>query len=285
MSWEDFMVAVQPYLPQHTLSNLMHRLARCENEWVKSNLIRFVVDTYQVNLAEAKVRDQASFKSFNHFFTRELAEAVRTFDRGASAVCSPVDGRVSQSGKIEAGTIFQAKGHSYRVAELLGGDPQDYTPFVQGQFANLYLSPKDYHRIHMPVDGTLRKMIYIPGKLFSVSPATVRQVPNLFARNERLVVLFDTELGPMAMVLVGAIFVGSMETVWSGSISKSSPSPRVYEYAGQQPPLLLHKGDEMGRFNMGSTVIVLFARDGLAWETSLKPDAPVVMGERMASIV
>jgi len=278
--WDKIVTLPQYLIPQHTLSLLMYRLTRCEVVWFKSLFIRFIVKQYQVNVAEAAETDLTHYSSFNAFFTRLLREDARPI--ADSGLVSPVDGVVSQAGAIVSGQIVQAKGQEYSVLALLGGDDALATELTQGQFATIYLSPKDYHRIHMPVTGTLRKMRYIPGKLFSVSPRTARAVPDLFARNERVAVTFDTEFGPMVMVLVGAIFVGSMETVWAGQITPSYGKViQQWTYDDEQA-ITISKGQEMGRFNMGSTVVVLVGRDAAIFNEQITAESPIQLGQAMS---
>jgi len=278
--WDKIVTLPQYLIPQHTLSLLMYRLTRCEVVWFKSLFIRFIVKQYQVNVAEAAETDLTHYSSFNAFFTRLLREDARPI--ADSGLVSPVDGVVSQAGAIASGQIVQAKGQEYSVLALLGGDDALATELTQGQFATIYLSPKDYHRIHMPVTGTLRKMRYIPGKLFSVSPRTARAVPDLFARNERVAVTFDTEFGPMVMVLVGAIFVGSMETVWAGQITPSYGKViQQWTYDDEQA-ITISKGQEMGRFNMGSTVVVLVGRDAAIFNEQITAESPIQLGQAMS---
>jgi len=275
------MTFPQYIIPQHSLSIVMHRLTQCQTVWFKNAFIKFIIAKYKVNLSEAEHTDLASFNSFNAFFTRQLRKDVRPLAGGESVITSPVDGVISQIGAIEQGRIVQAKGWNYSIIELLGGDEDLAKQFEQGQFATIYLSPKDYHRIHMPLTGTLQKMCYIPGKLFSVNPRTARTVPDLFARNERVVTVFETEQGPMVMVLVGAIFVGSMETVWSGQITPPyGKSIQDWNYSGEQA-ITLQKAQEMGRFNMGSTVVMLLPQQAEKFMTSLVPQAAILMGQAM----
>jgi len=241
------------------------------------SVIKIFSRLFNVDLNEASHPDPKHYSTFNHFFTRSLKENARPIEGSMQQYCSPVDGRVSQIGAVNNGTILQAKNHDYLLAELLGGREHDCTAFANGSFATLYLSPRDYHRIHMPLDGKLLSMHYIPGRLFSVAPHTVRTVPRLFARNERVVALFDTEAGKMAMVLVGAINVAAIETVWAGLVTPpkgKSISHTDYSAADQQ---VLKKGEEMGRFNMGSTVIVLFEQAKLRLD--LAAGDPVRMGQ------
>lgn len=254
----DRLLTLPQYLiPSHSLSVLMHRITRCEVTWFKNLFIRFICWKFKVDISEAASAELADYPSFNAFFTRELREGIRPVAKGDSIVISPVDGAISQLGPVSDGRIVQAKGRDYSLLELLGGDEQLAAQFEGGQFATIYLSPRDYHRIHMPLSGTLKTMRYVPGKLFSVNPRTARTVPRLFARNERVITVFDTEFGPVVQVLVGAIFVGSMETVWEGKITPPyGDTVREWDYSGQDP-IHMKKGDEMGRFNMGSTVVML----------------------------
>jgi phosphatidylserine decarboxylase len=283
----DKLFALLLYLlPHHLLSQAMHWLTRIEWPPLKNRLIKGVIRLYKVNMELAVESDPTRYASFNAFFTRALRPEARPFAEAESAVLSPVDGTVSQLGRIENGRIFQAKGQSYTLPELLGEDGEWCEQFAEGHFATLYLSPRDYHRIHMPLAGELKKMLHIPGRLFSVCPSTTRVVPRLFSRNERLVNLFETEHGPMAVIMVGAIFVASMETVWAGTVAPASRRISQWRY-GPQPPaatLILEKGEEMGRFNMGSTVVLLFPKDAIAWSDALAADAEVRMGQQIASI-
>lgn len=277
--WDKIITLPQYLIPQHTLSMLMYRVTRCEVVWLKNAIIRFITRQYQVNMAEAAETDLATYSSFNAFFTRLLKEGVRPL--ADNEIISPVDGVVSQAGPIISGQILQAKGQDYSVLTLLGGDDALTAEFTGGQFATIYLSPKDYHRIHMPVTGRLRKMRYVPGKLFSVSPRTARAVPDLFTRNERVVVTFDTPIGPMVMVLVGAIFVGSMATVWSGQITPSYGKViQQWTYDGEQA-ITIEQGQEMGRFNMGSTVVLLFGEQAVKFNDAIEADEPIQLGHAM----
>ena len=246
------MIFLQYILPQHFLSSLMFRFARIKTLWVKNTFTRWFVKKYQVNLAEAEVENIEDYIHFNDFFTRALKSNLRPISD--SKLISPVDGVVSQSGKIKDSQMLQAKGRKYSTSELLADKASE--ELENGSFATIYLSPKDYHRIHMPCDGVLIAMKYIPGNLFSVNQKTVRHVEKVFARNERLVCLFNTEFGEIAVVLVGAIFVGSMQTSWHGQITPPYGKKIVnYKYKDQEVKLC--KGDELGQFNMGSTVIML----------------------------
>ncbi|BBL74097.1 archaetidylserine decarboxylase [Methylomagnum ishizawai] len=262
---ETLFSLLQYPLPHHALSRLMHHLTRCENRAWKDAFIRRIIQLYRVDMAEALQPDPAAYPSFNAFFTRALKPDARPLCPDPDAVLCPADGAISQIGDIEAGSIFQAKGKSYTATELLGGDPARAAAFQNGKFATVYLSPRDYHRLHMPLAGTLREMVHVPGRLFSVNNATARQVPNLFARNERVAAIFETEAGPMALVLVGAIFVASIETVWQGVVTPpAGTTVRTWDY--RDTPVRLERGQEMGRFNMGSTIIVLFGENAVDWE-------------------
>ncbi len=241
-------------------------------------MISQIIKIYGVNMAEAQQPDIHAYPSFNHFFTRPLKDGVRPITEVKNGIACPADGAVSQAGLITDGDIFQAKGKSFTVTDLLGGDSQRAAPFNNGLFTTVYLSPKDYHRLHMPISGTLKEMIHIPGRLFSVNGATANSVPRLFARNERVACIFDTEIGEMALVLVGAIFVSSVETVWHGVVTPPTINDvRSWSYNDNAP--VLEKGAEMGRFNMGSTIIVLFEKDKAQWQADFAAGKGVKMGE------
>ena len=275
----DRLLTLPQYLiPQHALSVLMHKLTRSELTWFKNAFIRFIIKKYKVNIEEAKTADIEEYRSFNAFFTRQLREDIRPI-AGGDVTVSPVDGAISQLGQIESGQIVQAKGRQYSVLELLAGDQQLAQQFENGQFATIYLSPRDYHRIHMPQTGKLKSMTYIPGKLFSVSPRTARAVPNLFARNERVVTVFETEKGPMVLVLVGAIFVGSMETVWQGQITPDYGKKIEHWHYHDEQAITIGKGEEMGRFNMGSTVVMLMPEQCQSFLDELEASSTVKMGQ------
>ena len=275
-----FTVLPQYVLPHHFLSGLMSKLTHCQNPAWKNLFIKLIIRLYGVDMNEAKFQNLDHYSSFNDFFTRELKDGARPIAPALDALACPADGVVSQAGPIEDGRIFQAKGHGYTALELLGGDAERAQAFKNGSFATIYLSPKDYHRLHMPLTGTLREMVHIPGRLFSVNAATVDGVPNLFARNERVACIFDTEAGPMALVLVGAIFVSSVETVGHGVVTPPSiEEPRTWHYQADAP--VLEKGAEMGRFNMGSTIIVLFGQNQTAWNDDFVAGKPVKLGENI----
>jgi phosphatidylserine decarboxylase len=282
----DYLKALPQYLlPHHLLSRLLSRLTHARAGAVKNFLIRGFSRLYHINLDEAASSNPADYEHFNAFFTRALKPGVRPMEGGEKVVVSPVDGTVSQCGLIEDGRIFQAKGRSYTTRQLLGGDARLAELFEGGEFATIYLSPTDYHRIHMPLDGTLHEMVHVPGRLFSVSPATTRIIPGLFARNERVVTLFDTEAGPMAMVLVGAIFVASVETVWGGVITPpAGKKVRSWDYRGSDQPTVLTKGEEMGRFNMGSTVVLLFPKGKCQWDGVATHGTHLQLGQAIGRI-
>ncbi len=264
----------QHFLPQHFLSKLMFRFARIENHWLKNNFTRWFVKQYQVNLSESEIEDIEEFIHFNDFFTRSLKQSLRPISE--SKIISPVDGVVSQAGTINDSQIMQAKGRKYSVSALIADGSNK--ELQNGSFATIYLSPKDYHRIHMPCDGTLISMKYVPGDLFSVNQKTVESIEGVFARNERLICLFDTKFGVMVFVLVGAIFVGSMQTSWEGQITPPyGKFVKSYDYTAKNIKLL--KGEELGRFNMGSTVIMLMP-DGSP-KLNLEANQALKMGQSL----
>jgi phosphatidylserine decarboxylase len=281
---QRLFILSQYLLPHHLLSRLIGCAAECRANWFKSRLINWFAKRYQVDMSEAAVEQLDSYAHFNAFFTRALKEGARPLDSGVGAVLCPADGAVSQLGKIEHGRIFQAKGHSFSVLELLGGDSERAAEFMGGEFATVYLSPKDYHRVHMPLAGTLREMVYVPGRLFSVNQTTAENVPELFARNERAVCIFDTERGPMAVVLVGAMIVASIETVWAGLVTPPKRELKTSRYdAAARAPIELAKGAELGRFKLGSTAIVLFGPEQVQWAAELGAGSPVRMGQRLGA--
>lgn len=280
---EQLFLASQYAAPHHLVSRAMGRMADSRSPELKNWMISRFVRRYQVDMSEALVEDPLAYGSFNEFFTRALKPDARPLDDTPGAVLSPADGAISQLGPIEHGRIFQAKGHSYGLTDLLGGDSERAAPFTGGEFATIYLSPRDYHRVHMPVAGTLREMIHVPGRLFSVNPLTAGHVPSLFARNERVVCVFDTEHGPMALVLVGAMIVASVETVWAGLVTPHKRQVRAVRYdAPARAPIHLEKGAEMGRFLLGSTVIVLFGPKQVRWLDTPSVRGPIRMGETLA---
>lgn len=259
---DSIKIKLQYWLPKHLLTSLAGWGAEKKGGWLTQLVIKGFARFYNVNMQEAQKSDFAAYASFNDFFVRPLRHDARPISPGDELLVIPADGAVSQLGPIEEGKLFQAKGHYYSLEALLAGNYLLAEKFVDGLFATIYLAPKDYHRLHMPCDGTLREMIYVPGDLFSVNPLTAANVPNLFARNERVICVFDTAFGPMAQILVGATIVGSIETVWAGTVTP----PRegiikrwTYPAEGQEGAITLQKGEEMGRFKLGSTVINLFA--------------------------
>jgi phosphatidylserine decarboxylase len=273
-----FSVLPQYLLPKQALTVLAGRVAGAQGGRFTSRLIRWFVQRYDVNMEEALNPDMASYPSFNEFFTRALCEGARPL-ADADFIC-PVDGAISQFGTIEHDQIFQAKGHRYSTTALVGGDSALAARFEHGSFATLYLSPRDYHRIHMPCDGRLIRMIYVPGALFSVNPTTARGVPGLFARNERVVCVFESAHGPFVLTLVGATIVGSMATVWHGMVNPPrSQTVREWRYDDQE--IVLKKGEEMGRFLLGSTVVMLFPRGVLEFNPEWTATRAIRMGEAM----
>ena len=275
-------VLPQYLLPKQALTQLMGKLAGLEGGSATPAVSRWFIQRYKVNMSEALEADPAAYKSFNQFFTRPLRPGVRPL-ADADWVC-PVDGAISQLGRITGAAgdqIFQAKGHHYSTQALVGGDAALAAQFAHGHFATIYLSPRDYHRIHMPCAGRLLRMIYVPGELFSVNPTTARGVPGLFARNERVVCVFEGEFGPFVLVLVGATIVGSMATVWHGVVNPPRPGTlREWDYQAQN--IHLHRGDEMGRFLLGSTVVLLMPQGDLQFTADWQATRPVRLGEAMA---
>ena len=277
---DQFAVIPQYLMPKLAMTRLAGLVASAEWGTVTTWVIQRFVKRYNVNMSEAVHADPAHYKSFNEFFTRPLKDGVRPLSH-STWVC-PVDGAISQCGAIERDQIFQAKGHHYSTRALVGGDAALAAQFQNGQFATLYLSPRDYHRIHMPIAGKLLRMIHVPGDLFSVNPTTARGVPGLFARNERLVCEFETEKGPMVLVLVGATIVGSMATVWHGQVNPPRPGTvREWRYDAQD--VRLQKGEEMGRFLLGSTMVMLFPQNSIQFPSDWISTRLLLMGEAMSS--
>lgn len=270
---------VQYVLPHHAISRLVYRVSRWRTPFT-AGLIRRFVRYFGVNLAEAAEPDPTAYPTFNAFFTRALREDARPLPEDPACWVSPCDGVLSQFGLAQSGNLIQAKGRDYTIAQLLGGDAALAETFAHSQYATIYLSPKDYHRVHMPLAGRLRRMIHVPGRLFSVSLATVQQVPELLARNERLVCIFDTAQGPMALVLVGAINVAAIETVWAGVVTPPAGQGITTREYGADIGMLIDfsRGQEMGRFNLGSTVVALLPT-GCGFEPTLHPGAVVKMGQ------
>lgn len=267
-------------LPHHALSAIMRTITRIQFRPFKNWGIRRFIRKYDVDMQVAQIQDVEQYPDFNAFFTRQLKPDARPIDAQTHHICSPVDGAVSAYGSISSTKIFQAKGHDYDLNQLIGNNAVDVKTFTDGHFITLYLSPRDYHRIHLPCDGQLQRMIYVPGRLFSVNQQNVAEVPQLFARNERLITVFKTEYGQMAVILVGAMFVGSMQTVWHGEV-KSSGQICAWDYT--QRGMNFKKGQELGHFNMGSTVIVLFENNvPLQWIPGMMEEKFYQMGQAMA---
>ncbi len=276
---DRLFVLLQYLLPKRLMTVLAGKFASAQAGALTTRVIRWFVGKYGVNMHEAANPDITSYFTFNEFFTRPLRLGARPLS-GASLIC-PVDGAISQFGSIEHDQLFQAKGHSYSTTALVGGDAALAAQFQDGTFATIYLSPKDYHRIHMPCAGRLLRMIHVPGELFSVNPATARGVPGLFARNERVVCVFESERGPFVLALVGATIVGSMATTWHGVVNPPRPGQvRDWSYHDQQ--ITFRQGDEMGRFLLGSTVVLLFPNDKLQFNSAWAPEKSVRLGEKMA---
>lgn len=279
---ERLLAGFQYILPQHFLSRIVYVLMRSEIKWLKNLLISLISRIAGINYAEALSPDPADYASFNAWFTRALKPGARVFDPDPQAFLSPCDGKVSETGSLRENLVLQAKGKDYSLQDLLANDPV-CEQLTGGYFATIYLSPSDYHRVHMPLRGRLQRMIHVPGRLFSVAPYTVRQVPRLFARNERVISIFETDSGPLVMVLVGAMLVSSTETVWAGEVTPTkSKVVTVKDYSNQE--ISLAKGEEMGRFNMGSTVILLMPAGALKNLETLGPGDVVRVGERLGFV-
>ena len=281
---DTIFIYLQYILPQQLLSRCIGWLAELQHPiWLKNWLIHIFIKRFGVDMAEAADPDPTSYASFNAFFTRPLREDSRSLAE-AGLVC-PADGAISQLGDIQGGRVFQAKGQSFSTSELLGGDSERAAQFADGRFATIYLSPRDYHRVHMPLAGHLTATTYIPGQLFSVNQVTAENVPRLFARNERLVCYFDTEAGPMAMILVGAMIVAGIETVWSGQVAPPTSDPVHRDHVAVPRTIELAQGEEMGRFKLGSTVILLFPEDAVAFDDSYVAGTATRLGESLGQFV
>ena len=281
---DTIFIIIQYILPQHLLSRCTGWLADLRRPiWLKNRVIRIFVRHFKVDMTEAIEPDPTRYACFNDFFTRALRDGARPLAE-ADLVC-PADGAISQLGPIEFGRIFQAKGQLFSTVELLGGDTQRATQFIDGNFATIYLSPRDYHRVHMPIKGRLTATSYIPGQLFSVNQVTAKNVPRLFARNERLVCYFDTAAGPMALILVGAMIVAGIETVWSGQVAPPTSHPVFRDYVSLPEPVELEQGVEMGRFMLGSTVILLFPKGAVEFDTSYLAGSATRLGESLGSLL
>nr|WP_252733585.1 archaetidylserine decarboxylase [Pseudoalteromonas sp. C2R02] len=277
---------MQYAMPKHLVSRAVGKLAEAEAGALTTTLIKAFIKQYQIDMTEAQYEEASHYKSFNEFFTRPLKDGLRPIAMEENIIAHPVDGKISQLGDIQDDRLIQAKGHDFSLQTLLGGEEQTAAPFQGGKFATIYLAPKDYHRIHMPVDGTLKQMIYVPGDLFSVNPLTAQNVPNLFARNERVVAIFDTEIGPLAMVLVGATIVASIETIWSGTVTPPA-GKKVFSWdypTEGDNKISLKKGDEMGRFKLGSTVILAWPQQAADFLEGQIPGTVTRMGQPFAKI-
>ena len=282
--WQRAKVAFQYIMPQLYLTQLAGWFAQQKWGAVTHFVIKVFAKKYNVDMSEAKKENFSDYESFNQFFIRELKDDARKINENPTALCLPADGRVSQIGHIDDERLLQAKGHFFSLSDLLAGDEELVHTFKNGEFATIYLSPRDYHRVHMPCDATLRKMIYVPGDLFSVNPFLAEHVPNLFARNERVICVFDTEFGPMVQILVGATITASMSTVWAGVINPPRTGEvKVWTYQGANA-IKLTKGQEMGAFQLGSTVINLFQANSVTLAEHLEVDVPVRMGEILATM-
>ena len=282
--WQRAKVAFQYIMPQLYLTQLAGWFAQQKWGAVTHFVIKAFAKKYNVDMSEAKKENFSDYESFNQFFIRELKDDARKINENPTALCLPADGRVSQIGHIDDDRLLQAKGHFFSLSDLLADDEELVSTFKNGEFATIYLSPRDYHRVHMPCDATLRKMIYVPGDLFSVNPFLAEHVPNLFARNERVICVFDTAFGPMVQILVGATITASMSTVWAGVINPPRTGEvKVWTYQGDSA-IKLTKGQEMGAFQLGSTVINLFPENSVTLAEHLEVDVPVRMGEILATM-
>jgi phosphatidylserine decarboxylase len=279
-----WFILMQYLLPHHLLSRLVGCFAASKTPWIKSLFINWFARRYNVDMREAAQPDLDSYASFNAFFTRALRDGARPIAEAADAIVCPADGALCAYGDVQIDTVFQAKGKSFSLTALLGGDAARAAPFRGGSYAIVYLSPRDYHRVHIPFSGTLREMIYVPGRLFSVNQKTTDNIDGLFARNERAVCLFDTPQGPMAVVMVGAMIVAGIETVWAGQVAPSANGLSVNDYRQAAPPVHLEKGLEMGRFKLGSTAIVLFGPNMMAWD-ELSNGQSLRMGQKIGQLL
>ena len=279
----DIFVAVQRVLPKHALSRIIGTIAESKRPWLKNLLIKRAISAFDINMQEAASDNLEDYESFNAFFTRALKDDARVVDGDPNSVCCPADGVISQAGIIDKTRILQAKGLNYSISRLLGNSVSAQR-FNNGSFATIYLSPKDYHRVHMPVSGTLRATRYIPGELFSVNDKTAQGLEELFARNERLVCEFESEsAGNFVVVFVGAMLVAGIETVWGGFEKPGPGAVRESDFSDRQ--LAYDKGEEIGQFKFGSTAIILFEKDRVTGLETLNPQSPVLMGQQLASLV
>jgi len=279
---ERLFIGLQHLIPQHTLSRLLGRAADSRIEWLKNTLITRFIRAFDVDMSEAAEPDATRYASFNDFFTRALKPNARPLAQ--HGLCCPADGAISQIGTIEHDTLLQAKGIHYSLQALLGETGDRAEDFIGGNFATIYLSPRDYHRVHIPLTGTLKCMTYVPGKLFSVNTTTAQHVPNLFARNERVIAYFDTEIGPMAVILVGAVIVASIETAWAGLVTPPKRTLSTVHYGNtDEAKLSFVRGAEIGRFRLGSTAIVLTPPNTVEWLANLRPGQAVKMGQALGT--
>jgi len=269
----------QYFLPQHALSRAAGFLANSDVIPLKNFLIKKFIEHYKVDLSDALLQDPSTFETFNDFFTRALKPGARTIDPSINSLISPADGTLSEWGQITQNTLLQAKNQHYSLERLVGGQ-ELARPFEDGYYATVYLAPKDYHRVHMPMTGTLEKMMHIPGRLFSVNQKTAEDIPEIFARNERVVCIFKTTFGPMAVVLVGAMIVASIATVWHGQVTPISGEIQTWDYTPQ--PITLEKGVELGRFYLGSTAILLLPKESVEWDANLVVGQALKMGQKLA---
>ncbi|RUO19023.1 phosphatidylserine decarboxylase [Aliidiomarina iranensis] len=285
-NFDRLKITLQYITPKHLISRAMGKFASAEAGWFTRAFTQWFIKRYNVDMSEAAESDPRAYATFNAFFTRPLRADARPLEAAEGELAHPVDGAVSQLGSIKGDTIIQAKNHDYSMQELLGGDYDLAKEFTNGSFATIYLAPRDYHRIHMPLKGTLRQMIYVPGDLFSVNPFTAENVPNLFARNERVIAVFDSEKGPFAMVLVGATIVASIETIWAGTVTPPrGPGIHSWDYpASGLNSIKLDIGEEMGRFKLGSTVILVFPEDMMEFAANLEPQTVTRMGTVMGTL-
>lgn len=283
MNKDQLNIFLQKLIPQHALSRFLGWIANCHWTWMKNHLIKWFIQRYQVDLSEAIEINPYQYRTFNDFFTRHLNPAFRPIATDPKVIVSPVDGIISQAGSVHKQQLIQAKGFDYDLNSLLGGDPMLVSPFYNGSFITLYLAPKNYHRVHMPITGQLKKMIYVPGNLFSVNFMTANNIPNLFSQNERVICFFETAIGEMAIVLVGALIVASIHTVWAGKITPAKQqSIQIWSYP---EPVILSRGQELGHFELGSTVIVLFEPGRLTELNQLMPQQSVQFGQKLAKLV
>jgi len=275
-------IILQVILPKHLLSRIIGRIADSENPFIKKILINLAIVVFDINIEEAISKNPSDYINFNDFFMRRLKEGARIINQDTNKIVSPCDGEVSQCGIIDKNLLIQAKGRYFDLTTLVGGDENIAQRFLNGHFATIYLSPKDYHRVHMPCDGNLLHSIYVPGELFSVNKTTAEHIQNLFARNERLVNIFETPNGPMASIMVGAMLVAGIETVWGGQVVPPKTAISIFN-TGKVEAIKLLKGEEMGRFKFGSTVILLFPENTVSWNEDFVSGRTLAMGEAIGN--